>query len=71
MNATLRTNESFRARRDRLHHNNELTPLLRLRIDIVKCFPIDYMHLICLGTFKRYLRIILHGNVGEEDSIHK
>ncbi len=25
----------------------------------------------CLGTFKRYLRIILQGNVSEEDRIHK
>jgi hypothetical protein len=71
MNARLKTNESFRARRDRLHHNNELTPLLHLGIDIVKFFLIDYMHLIRLDTFKCYLRIILHGNVAEEEKIHK
>ena len=29
------------------------------------------MHLICLGTFKRFLRIILNGNVADEDRIHK
>ncbi|EFX67037.1 hypothetical protein DAPPUDRAFT_115799 [Daphnia pulex] len=48
MSSRPRTNDSFRSGRDRRHHN-EPTPLLRLRMDIVKCFPIDYMHLTCLG----------------------
>jgi hypothetical protein len=70
MSSRPRTNDSFRSGRDRQHHN-EPTPLLRQRMDIIKCFPIDYMHLTVLGTFKQYLRIILQGNVSEEDRIHK
>jgi hypothetical protein len=57
LNARLRTNDSFRAQRDKQHHKQQ-TPLLNLAFDIVKCFPLDYMHLTCLGTFKRFLTII-------------
>ncbi|EFX74904.1 hypothetical protein DAPPUDRAFT_56564, partial [Daphnia pulex] len=53
LNARLRTDASFRAERDKPHHK-ERTPLLNLGIDMVKCFPLDYMHLVCLGTFKRF-----------------
>ena len=49
-----RTDESFRARTQAGHHNNE-TPLCRIFpfINLVFCFVLDFMHLCCLGVMKR------------------
>ncbi|EFX71985.1 hypothetical protein DAPPUDRAFT_17530, partial [Daphnia pulex] len=52
LNARLRTDASFRGQRDKhhkKHHINDITS-----IDNVMCFPLDYMQLVCLGTFKRF-----------------
>ena len=42
-------------------HQHDQSPLLQLNIDLVKCFVIDYMHLVCLGVVRRILRY-LKGN---------
>lgn len=42
------------------HHISEM-PLLRLPIDLIKCFPTDYMHNICLGVVKKLLFTWLRG----------
>ena len=55
-----RTNESFRLKKDSLHHKST-TPLLALNIDMIKSFPLDYMHLVCLGVVKRLLKIWING----------
>lgn len=55
-----RTNDSFRQQRDKLHHKGR-SPLLSLPIDMVKDFPLDYMHLVCLGVVKRLLKIWVMG----------
>ena len=48
-NFTLRTNASFRGRRNAKHHNG-LSPFLRLKeFDMINGFPLDYMHLVLLG----------------------
>ena len=53
----LRTDASFRRNRDPIHHTGK-SPLLKLcGIDMVKSFPLDYMHLVCLGVVKRLLNI--------------
>ena len=62
-----RTNLIFRVRLDRLHHKNESTRCYV--VEIRKKF-LNRLHAICL-TFKRYLRITLHGNVAEVDGKHK
>ncbi|KAI8119750.1 hypothetical protein CVS40_9025 [Lucilia cuprina] len=54
--APSRTNESFRGRIQREHHNN-LSPTIveQLNIDIVNQFILDYMHIICLGVVRTLL----------------
>ncbi len=53
-NLTLRTDASFRSQVQPEHHKDS-TPLAQLSIDMVKSFPIDYMHQSCLGVTKKLL----------------
>lgn len=63
-----RTDESFRRGRDRHHHNGR-SPFLCLKIDMVKQFSLDYMHLACLGVCKRFLKLLVLGQ--DYDRVHK
>lgn len=50
-----RTNTSFRNQKDKDHHVG-LSPLMKIpNLDMVKQFPLDFMHLICLGVMKKLL----------------
>ncbi|KER26576.1 hypothetical protein T265_06219 [Opisthorchis viverrini] len=53
----LRTDNSIR--RDT---RNSLSPFFTLPIDFVHCFPIDYMHSICLGVVRRLASIFVNGD---------
>lgn len=63
---SIRNDSSFR-NKDQYEHHLELTqsPLESLPIDMIKCFPGDYMHLVCLGVMKRMLKFWIEGNVYE------
>jgi hypothetical protein len=52
----LRTDSSFRNRLQPNHHVGH-SNLEMLPIDMVKCIPYEYMHLICLGVTKKLLKI--------------
>ncbi|GAA6097846.1 uncharacterized protein LOC113076649 isoform X1 [Tachysurus ichikawai] len=54
LNAKRRTDESFRQATDEEHHIQH-SPLTDIGIDMVTCFPHDYMHLVCLGVMRRLL----------------
>jgi len=60
LSASLRSDESFVAQSDYDHHTG-LSPFLELGIGMVSCFPLDYMHLICLGVVKRIIKLWLSG----------
>lgn len=50
----LRTDKSFTLKLQPHHHHGE-SPLLCLGIGLVSQFPLDYMHLVCLGVMKKLL----------------
>ncbi|KAE8740384.1 hypothetical protein FOCC_FOCC014123 [Frankliniella occidentalis] len=67
MSDELRTDETFRFETQPDHHNNA-SPLLELDaelgLDMIQSFPLDYLHLICLGVVKRLLLWLLIGCKG-------
>lgn len=55
-----RTNIIFRQRTDNDHHNIKTAMVLeKLDIDIVKSFPVDYMHCVCLGLVKLIVKCLV------------
>ncbi len=55
-NATTRNNYSFRRKNNKDHHRGD-SPFEELGIDMNHSFPVDYMHLICLGVVKKLLML--------------
>jgi len=53
--ASLRTDVDFINQSDKSHHVG-ITPLLLLDIGLVSDVILDYMHLICLGVVKKFLK---------------
>ncbi|KAA3671059.1 uncharacterized protein DEA37_0004185 [Paragonimus westermani] len=51
-----RTNNDFRTRRQEEHHVGQ-SPFERLNVDMITCFPLDYMHMVCLGMMKRLMNL--------------
>lgn len=60
LNATLRTDSSFRSQLQEEHHN-WLSILQELPIDMIRHFPHDYLHLICLGVVKKMVLAWVNG----------
>ena len=58
--ASLRTDVHFDEMRDEEHHIGP-SPLSTLPIGMVTGFPLDYMHLVCLGVMRRLLLCWLKG----------
>ena len=56
----LRTDVSFRKKVDEGHHHGT-SPFCNLSVDMVKKFPIDYMHQLCLGIMRKFTLTWMRG----------
>ena len=64
LDAPLRTDINFYEQKDKKHHCKDISPFVELGFGMVTCFPLDYMHLICLGVMRRLLHCWLNGPRG-------
>ena len=60
--APLRTDEEFISRKDNAHHT-AMSPFTGLQFGMVSNFPLDYMHLICLGVVRRLVHLFCYVNI--------
>lgn len=63
LNCELRSDYSVRNKVHEEHHTGEPSELEKLNIDLVKDIPLDYQHLICLGTVRKLLYLWIRGKV--------
>ncbi len=59
--ARKRTNQTFRSRQNEDHHLRDSILERVESLDMIKCFPCDYMHLICLGVIRKFIQLITKG----------
>ena len=52
---------SFNLKLDEIHHHEGPHPFQGIKIGMVTQFPLDYMHLVCLGVVKKMLQFWLRG----------
>ncbi|CAN7986808.1 unnamed protein product, partial [Ixodes hexagonus] len=56
----LRTDEAFLSQDQEEHHHGQ-SPLVKLKMGMVSQFPLDYTHLVCLGTMRKLLQYWVRG----------
>jgi len=61
LDATLRTDESYRSKKDEDYHKGN-SPLVCLSINIINTVVLDYMHNVCLGVVKKLVEFWVKGN---------
>jgi len=61
VNAPKRTDESFRNHEQSEHHNTR-SALEDLDVGLVSCFPLEYMHLVCLGVVRKLIKLWVTGD---------
>lgn len=57
----LRTDESFAQKLNEEHHHSGSSPFHDSSVGMVSQFPLDYMHLVCLGVVRKLLTMWLRG----------
>ena len=56
------TDDSFRKQEFLRGHQRGTTPLMEITNQCVSIFPLDYMHLICLGVVRRMMQTLKKGD---------
>ncbi|KAK6186492.1 hypothetical protein SNE40_008521 [Patella caerulea] len=69
VNSTLRSDADFKSMADEEHHVGH-SDLVQLKLGMVTQFPLDYMHLVCLGVVRKLLSIWLKGSLSVRFSSH-
>lgn len=59
LSASLRSDQDFIDQADAKHHVG--SPFTQLECCMISGFPLDYMHLVCLGLVRRMIHLWLHG----------
>lgn len=62
----VRTDDNFRRREYEEHHIGN-SPFERIPLNMVTQFPLDYMHLCCLGIMKKLIKMWMHGEPGQRN----
>lgn len=57
----LRTDESFKERHDEEHHHVGPHPSEECAVGMISLFPLEYMHLVCLGVVRKLLLMWMRG----------
>uniref|UniRef100_A0A1Y1K7P0 DUF4806 domain-containing protein n=1 Tax=Photinus pyralis TaxID=7054 RepID=A0A1Y1K7P0_PHOPY len=61
-NATLRSDANFLNQVQEEHHKG-VSILTELGIGLITSFPLDYMHLVCLGVMKKMIKLWMRGSL--------
>lgn len=69
LNAPLRTDDSFVRQLDEGHHKG-VSPFANIGIPMVTRFPLDYLHLVCLGIGKKLPELWIKGPLQVRMSSH-
>ena len=70
-NLRLRTDGEFRDKVQKDHHTGVSVIELIPKVDMIKSFPLDYMHLVCLGVTKKLLYLWCYGKPSTKISFSK
>lgn len=64
----LRTDKNFQQRMQMEHHLDN-SPFKNLGVGMVTQFPLDYMHMVCLGVVKKLLKVWMHKKIITMDDL--
>ena len=65
LTANERTDQMFRLHAQTDHHIGH-SPLEQLPLNMITCFPPDYMHCVCLGFVRRFLKLLRSVPIGHQ-----
>ena len=68
LSSPLRNDANFRSQRQRSHHIG-VSPFVGCPLDMIKTFPLDYMHSVCLGVCKKLVLLWTKGKISKKQRI--